>query len=128
MLLYPDIFELDSFDVTLEQDTELRNDGGQEKLRSIESELLDDSYIASSFLSFQATGIQTTCRLNKDVTNILCNIVPDFLAWDPNIPMTVFADLERGKKLMNSLTFLKKETGDPLYLVSPEWINKIWVG
>eukprot|EP00557_Chaetoceros_sp_GSL56_P004427 CAMPEP_0176497660 /NCGR_PEP_ID=MMETSP0200_2-20121128/11850_1 /TAXON_ID=947934 /ORGANISM="Chaetoceros sp., Strain GSL56" /LENGTH=1349 /DNA_ID=CAMNT_0017895703 /DNA_START=42 /DNA_END=4088 /DNA_ORIENTATION=- len=119
MLLYPDLFEINTFDVGPENDTEIEND------RMIDSDL-GDSSVASSFLLFQATGIETTCRLTNNATHILCNIIPDVVRWDQNIPISVFSDVDRGKKLMNRLTAMKNETEVPLFLVSPEWVKKLW--
>jgi hypothetical protein len=100
----------------------------KEGLRTIGSDSPEDSYVATSFLLIQATGIKTTRYLHNDVTHILCNIKHDFLPWNPNIPLTMFADIERGKELMSRVAVVKKESEDPLFLVSPDWIKRMWTG
>jgi hypothetical protein len=120
------MFQLDTNDDI--SSTLTLNESSDESYVERMSDIVCDVHVASSFLLFKATGLQTTFSLNTEVTHILCNIFCDFLLWEPNISIKIFADERRGAALMKKISFMKKEKEHDILLVSPAWIRKQWTG
>ena len=126
MLIYPDLFELESCVSNSKSISAVRMDSNESHRWKEVCPELSFSEVASCLLLVKAVGARITPYLRERVTHILCDIKAETVQWKPQLAIvSLFRDAQRGRVLHQKLLDLRLSAAG-ITLVSPDFFRKKW--